>query len=69
MSYNLNIFLEYNSLASKRYVSSIIIQISAVVIQWGKKRIRGKISYKKRNNFSVKDGFLMRAMVLTIRKL
>lgn len=69
MSYNLNIFLEYNSLASKRYVSSIITQINAVVIQCSKKRIRGKISYKKKNNFSVKDGFLMRAMVLTIRKL
>ena len=48
MSYSLNIFLEYNSLISKRYVSSIIIQINAIVIPWVKKRIRGKISYKKK---------------------
>ena len=48
MSYSLNIFLEYNSLVSKSYVSSIIIQINAVVIQCSKKRIRGKTSFKKK---------------------
>ena len=48
MSYSLNIFLEYNSLVSKSYVSSIIIQINAVIIQCSKKRIRGKTPYKKK---------------------